>query len=115
MRHQPICGYNYDPPPQEPEDTFVIGQRYNPPQPVEEKQVVIGGRHTPTPPDSRELFVVGSRYQEEGPVRCAGGVGCGAPQDRMMMMMMDTSGLPVIGIARNKRNQRIRRRRKIKA
>jgi hypothetical protein len=117
MRHRPICGYNYDPPPQQTQDTFVIGQRYHsPPQPVEEKQVVIGGRHTPSPPaDPRGPFVVGGRYEEQDPLRCSGGANCGVPEDRMVMMMMDTSGLPVIGIGRNKRNLKIRRRKKMKA
>ena len=75
---------------------FVIGEKYNPaPAPTQQDRVVIGGQ-----------------YVEQQ--NCAGGRACGVQEDRSqpMMMMMDTSGLPVIGIGRNKRNLKIRRVRK---
>ena len=63
--------------------------------------------------------MIGGEYVGEGPVQCAGGRGCGAesraPDPLMMMMMMDTSSLPVIGIGRNKRNMRqLRRARRVR-
>ena len=62
----------------------------------------------PTSP-ARDPFVIG------GTQNCVGGRGCGPGDrstDQTMMMMMDTSSLPVIGIGRNKRNFKIRRVRK---
>jgi len=102
MTHRPICGYNAAPTPAPP-----------PPQPV-----VIGERYKPVQqPEQPTGFVVGGRYEPVvQPALCTGGR-CGLePEDRgaAMMMMMDTSGLPVIGIARTKRNhQRVKRRRRL--
>ena len=57
--------------------------------------------------------MIGGEYVNETPQNCVGGRGCGVVEDRqMMMMMMDTSNLPVIGIGRNKRNFKIRRSRR---
>ena len=67
--------------------------RYQPGQPLE--------------PDSS--VVVGERYQPGQPLQCAGG--CGQEEPRMMMMM-DTSNLPVIGISHNRRRNSVRRRRR---
>ena len=60
-----------------------------------------------------DTFVIGGEYVEETQ-NCVGGRGCGVLEDRSqpMMMMMDTSNLPVIGIGRNKRNLKIKRVRK---
>ena len=68
--------------------------RYQPGQPLE--------------PDSS--VVIGERYQPGQPLQCAGG--CGQEEPRMMMMMMDTSNLPVIGISHNRRRNSVRRRRR---
>lgn len=66
----------------------------------------------------RNPFVIGGEYVGDSPVQCAGGRGCGAEArapDPLMMMMMDTSNLPVIGIGRNKRNMRqLRRARRVR-
>ena len=88
---------------QEPVDPFVIGQKYNPVSP------------RPAEPDR---FVIGGEYVEPaGPNNCLGPLCGGAViEDRdnqVMMMMMDTSNLPVIGIGRNRRNLKVRRRRKL--
>ena len=75
---------------------FVIGEKYNPsPAPTQQDRVVIGGQYV------------------EQQQNCVGGR-CAVLEDRSqpIMMMMDTSGLPVIGIGRNKRNLMIRRVRK---
>ena len=58
--------------------------------------------------------MIGGEYVDDNPQNCVGGRGCGVPEQRtpdpQMMMMMDTSNLPVIGIGRNKRNLKIIRR-----
>ena len=81
----------------------MIGQKYNPVSP------------RPAEPDR---FVIGGEYVEPGPANCLGPqCGAGVIQDRdndvMMMMMMDTSNLPVIGIGRNRRNLKVRRRKRL--
>ena len=79
----------------------MIGQKYNPVSP------------RPSEPDR---FVIGGEYVEPGPANCLGPQcgGSGVIQDReVMMMMMDTSNLPVIGIGRNRRNLRVRRRKRL--
>lgn len=103
VRHQPICGYNYEPPVEETEDNFVIGQRYSPPTPVENGQrLVIGGRYEGEHEErSRDPVVVGGGYQDRVSP---------AQDPRIMMMIMDTSGLPVIGIGAQRINKVIRRR-----
>ena len=71
--------------------------RYVPPAPLEaESSVVIGERYRPG--------------REE--VRCQGSQGCG--QEARMMMMMDTSNLPVIGIASRRGRGVVKRRRKLR-
>jgi len=95
MVHRPICGFNERPTPPPREDNFVIGERYNPsPAPVEDNSVVVGERYSPS----------------GEPVRCAS-AGC-REETPMMMMMMDTSNLPVIGLSRNRRRNGVRRRRR---
>ena len=67
----------------------------------------------PSEPDDR--FVIGGEYAESSPQNCLG-PRCGVVEDRdnqVMMMMMDTSNLPVIGIGTRSRRQRVRRRRKL--
>jgi len=107
VRHQPICGYNYEPPAVEQEDNFVIGQRYSPPQPVEvSQQLIVGGKyHKETEEQRRGPIVIGESYKEDSRVSPA--------QDRelQMMMMMDTSGLPVIGISAQRHSNKVIRRR----
>jgi len=117
MNHRPICGFNYEAPPQEARDPFVIGEKYNPAREPSQpdRHVVIGGRDNPSPTSpARNPFVIGGEYVEDNPQNCVGGRGCGVPEQRtpdpQMMMMMDTSNLPVIGIGRNKRNLKIIRR-----
>jgi len=110
--HNPICGYNYDPPTEEPKDLFVIGQRYIPSQPVEtEHKVIVGGKYGEEIVSRQKATVtVGGEYTNNNRVM----VGelwqepVVIPDARMMMM--DTSGLPVIGIGRNKKNKVLRRR-----
>jgi len=95
MVHRPICGFNEKPTPPPVEDNFVIGERYNPsPAPATDDSVVIGERYTPS----------------GEPSRCASG-DC-REDSRMMMMMMDTSNLPVIGLSRSRRRNTVRRRRR---
>jgi len=86
MSHRPICGFNEEPRPSVREESFVIGERYQPHSPAgEDSSIVIGEREVPSVTDNR------------------------------MMMMMDTSNLPVIGIGSGKKIQsRIRRRRQRK-
>ena len=86
MVHRPICGFNYDPPDPEPVDNFVIGERYVPRQPVM--------------PDSDNPFVIGGEHSEITQP------GCGADCAPRMMMMMNTSGLPVIGYREKRRRRR---------
>merc|ERR1712048_586940 len=109
VQHQPICGYNYEPPVEEPEDNYVIGQRYTPPEPIEQSQrLIVGGKyHKEKEAESRNPIVIGESYKErEFP----------PAQDRQvqMMMMMDTSGLPVIGISasRDTQERTVKRRRR---
>jgi len=94
MVHRPICGFNERPTPAPREDNFVIGERYNPsPAPVEDNSVVVGERYSPS----------------GEPVRCASAA---CREEVPMMMMMDTSNLPVIGLSRNRRRNGVRRRRR---
>jgi len=111
--HIPICGFNYEPTTPPPKDPFVIGERFTPerrPEPV--NRVVIGSRHEANKiPEARNPFVIGGTHTENNQViqRCEGGAGCGAGGQ---MMMMNTSNLPVIGAAFNRRKRRVLRRRR---
>jgi len=104
VRHQPICGYNYQPSAVEPEDNYVIGQRYSPPKPIEESQkLTVGGKyHKEREEQRRKPIVIGETYKER--------VSPAQNRDIQMMMMMDTSGLPVIGISAQRNNKVLRRR-----
>jgi hypothetical protein len=94
MVHRPICGFNERPTPAPREDNFVIGERYNPsPAPVEDNSVVVGERYSPS----------------GEPVRCASAA---CRDEAPMMMMMNTSNLPVIGLSRSRRRNGVTRRRR---
>merc|ERR1712083_957178 len=94
MIHRPICGFNERPTPPPIEDNFVIGERYNPSRaPATDNSVVIEERYSPS----------------GEPVRCASAA---CRDEAPMMMMMDTSSLPVIGLSRNRRRNGVRRRRR---
>jgi len=118
MNHTPICGYHYEPTTSEPKDEFVIGERYNSgTEASPTHRVVIGSRDQPSQPimpSPDNPFVVGGsrRQQQQLQGGCArGGPGCDVMR---MMMMMDTSGLPVIGASFNRKKRRIVRRKQKK-
>lgn len=65
-------------------------------------RAICGFNEQPKPAPREETFVIGERYRPQ------------PPSNPRMMMMMDTSNLPVIGIARRKRQHVVRRRKQKK-
>jgi len=96
ISHRPICGYHYQP--QHTIDNSVVGQKRRPQRRKQSHHL------QPIMPDISNPFVIGGEYREvevlDPPERCD------KECQPRMMMMMNTSGLPVIGYSSRMRRRR---------